>query len=106
MPTSNTMKQHPDIKIGIIGPVALIEATKQALQSFPNFDPIFITAESKKSIILSMTSMIDEVEVFLVTEYFLYESVKRDIPNNVPVHHVPLMGTGLYRSLSLLKSKH
>lgn len=106
MTRSRLLKNQSNIKLGVISPSSLVESIQKALASFPNFEPIYITSDSMKSIILSMKTMADEVEVFLVTEYILYETIRKDAPINVPVHHVPLMGTGLYRSLSLLKSKH
>ncbi|MBO1912628.1 hypothetical protein J4G37_48490, partial [Microvirga sp. 3-52] len=46
----------------------------------------------------------NDVEVLIFTEYNAYKSVKKAINFTIPVHHMPLMGTGLYRSLSIIKS--
>lgn len=100
------MQPFSNIKIGVFTTHSLIEPIKKALKSFPNFDPVFHTIDSSKRTLHSMHVLKHDVEVFLFTDYHAYNAVKNDLPANIPVHHVPLMGTGLYRSLSLLKSKY
>ena len=37
-------------------------------------------------------------------EYRLYKKAKKMMDFHIPIHYVPLMGTGLYQSLFLLKN--
>jgi len=95
-----------DIKIGIIGPKELVEQTRETLKIFPNFNPIFrITTPTSQidQIAKELINEINEVEVLMITEYHSYNFVKQNVDFKIPVHHMPLMGTGLYRSLFLIK---
>ena len=37
----NTVQDNSDINIGIIGPKALVDQTRETLKTFPNFKPVF-----------------------------------------------------------------
>ena len=50
--------------------------------------------------------LMNDVEVLIFTEYHSYNSVKQVVDFTIPVHHMPLMGTGLYRSLFIIKSRY
>ncbi|MCH1626484.1 hypothetical protein [Fredinandcohnia quinoae] len=106
------LKQHSidevtsEIKIGVIGPHALMEQTKKSLKSFPNFKPILCSVKYDSNITDTAKEIMNGVDVILFTEYHLYASAKREIDFTIPVHHVPLMGTGLYRSLFLIKNSY
>ena len=39
MLSKNTVQDNSDINIGIIGPKALVDQTRETLQSFPSFKP-------------------------------------------------------------------
>ncbi|WP_245975342.1 hypothetical protein [Oceanobacillus chungangensis] len=95
---------NSEITIGIIGPEALMKQTREVLKAFPNFKPIYSTT-TPASVTKAVTEeLIDEVDVLLFTEFHLYFEAKQHINFSIPVHHVPLTGTGLYRSLFIIKS--
>ena len=95
-----------DIKIGIIGPKELVEQTRETLKIFPNFSPVFRITTPISQIDQIAKELINEVEVLMITEYHSYNFVKQNIDFKIPVHHMPLMGTGLYRSLFLIKNSY
>ncbi len=97
---------HSEIQIGIIGPQPLIELTNESLKSFPNFKAHFRNFNSSNFNSDALQDLMSDVDVILFTEYHLYEMAKQQVKFSIPVHHVPLMGTGLYRSLFLLKNSH
>lgn len=98
--------ENSEVNIGIIGPRPLVEQTREALKSFPNFNAVFRIIESVNDISGITKELMNEVEVLLFTEYHLYKLAEHAIPFEIPVHHVPLMGTGLYRSLFLIKTSY
>ncbi|MEK3979033.1 GTP cyclohydrolase IIa [Psychrobacillus sp. FSL K6-2836] len=103
MPSKNTLNNTSDIKIGIIGPKDLVNQTKETLKSFPNFTPVFRLVEQDSQIHEITKELINDVEVLMFTEYHAYNIAKQLVEFKIPVHHMPLMGTGLYRSLFLIK---
>ena len=104
MPKKKLMDDNSEINIGIIGPKELVERTRETLKNFPNFKPIFRVIGSDTLIPETTMELMDEVEVLMFTENHSYVMVKQVVDFIVPVHHMPLMGTGLYRSLFLIKS--
>ena len=108
MLSKNTEQDNSDIKIGIIGPKALVDQTRGTLKTFPNFKPVFQIIEPT-SLIAEITMELMKfviVEVLMFTEYHSYNTVKQVVDFIIPVHHMPLMGTGLYRSLFIIKSRY
>jgi len=103
VPSKNTLNNTSDIKIGIIGPKDLVNQTKETLKSFPNFTPVFRLVEQDSQIHEITKELINDVEVLMFTEYHAYNIAKQLVEFKIPVHHMPLMGTGLYRSLFLIK---
>lgn len=106
MQIKHTIEDHSEITIGIIGPEALMNQTKETLKSFPNFKPVFSTIIPTSEITEVAKELMNEVDVLMFTEYHLYHLAKQTIDFQIPVHHVPLMGTGLYRSLFLIKNSY
>ena len=102
----HTVDENSEISIGIIGPDALMHQTKETLKSFPNFKPIFSTVTPTSDIMEIAKALMNDVDVLMFTEYHLYYLAKESIDFPIPVHHVPLMGTGLYRSLFLIKNSY
>ncbi|QUG40229.1 hypothetical protein KD050_13045 [Psychrobacillus sp. INOP01] len=103
MPSKNVLNDTSDIKIGIIGPKDLVNQTRETLKSFPNFKPVFRTVEQDSQIHEITKELINDAEVLMFTEYHAYNIAKQLVEFKIPVHHMPLMGTGLYRSLFLIK---
>lgn len=100
------MADTSEIQIGIIGPKELVDQTRETLKIFPNFKPVFRITTPTSQIDQIAKELINEVEVLMITEYHSYNFVKQNIDFKIPVHHMPLMGTGLYRSLFLIKIAH
>ncbi|KMK92335.1 hypothetical protein [Rossellomorea marisflavi] len=96
---------NSEINIGIICPEALVDQTKDTLKSFPNFKPHFGIMGPGSMISEVARGLMYEVDVLMFTDYHLYKLAKPFIDFPIPVHHVPLMGTGLYRSLFLIKNQ-
>ncbi|MFJ7936157.1 hypothetical protein [Sporosarcina sp. NPDC096371] len=103
---TNKMQGNSDINIGIIGPKVLIDQTRQTLKAFPNFKPFFQVIESSSLLPDITKKIMNDVEVLMFTEYHSYYSVQQVLDFTIPVHHMPLMGTGLYRSLFIIKNRH
>ena len=102
----NTEQDNSDINIGIIGPKALVDQTRETLKTFPNFKPVFRIIEPTSLIAEITMELMNDVEVLMFTEYHSYNTVKQVVDFIIPVHHMPLMGTGLYRSLFIIKSRY
>ncbi|WP_408008545.1 GTP cyclohydrolase IIa [Pseudalkalibacillus sp. A8] len=92
------------IAIGVIGPQFLIERTEEALKGFPSFIPYFHICDDESTISSIPKSLMNKVEVLLFLEYQLFRKAKEKMEFIIPVHYVPLMGTGLYRSLFRTKT--
>ncbi|MET3697578.1 hypothetical protein SAMN05877753_106176 [Bacillus oleivorans] len=99
-------KDLSEITIGVIGPEALIQKIKYTLKSFPNFKPIFSTVTPESVITDVASELMHDVDVLMFTEYHLYNLAKQTLDFPIPVHYVPLMGTGLYRSLFMVKNSY
>lgn len=95
-----------EIIIGIVTPKALEKEVMKALESFPNLRPVFINA-TPSTIAGKMTvDLLNQMEVILFTELQTYLKAKHLFDFAIPVQYVPLMGTGLYRSLFLIKNQY
>jgi len=94
------------IAIGVIGPKPLVDRTEEALKSFPTFVPHLRPLSSEEELTDAVSELMDTVEVLLFPEYRGYKLAQDRLQFKVPAHYVPLMGTGLYRSLFRLRSLH
>ncbi|OCA85869.1 hypothetical protein A8F94_13485 [Bacillus sp. FJAT-27225] len=104
---SNLLSENRiEINIGIVSPKALEKEIMKALQSFPNLRPVFINATSSTVSSEITADLLNQLEVLLFTEFHAYLKAKRLFDISIPVHYVPLMGTGLYRSLFLIKNQY
>ncbi|WP_277585292.1 GTP cyclohydrolase IIa [Psychrobacillus antarcticus] len=103
MISKHAFNDTSDIKIGIIGPKDLVTKTKETLMAFPNFNPVFRIVEQDSQIYDITKELLNDVEVLMFTEFHAYNIAKQLFDFKIPVHHMPLMGTGLYRSLFLIK---
>ncbi|MDC3412169.1 GTP cyclohydrolase IIa [Terrihalobacillus insolitus] len=106
MELKNSIKEMSEIVIGIIGPTEIYEQIKTVLKSFPNFKPMYLIVNSNNQFKEDVIALMSKVDVVMFTEYHLYYMAKQHVDFNIPVHHVPLMGTGLYKSLFLIKNIH
>ncbi|WP_096274306.1 hypothetical protein [Paucisalibacillus globulus] len=106
MSGKQSVNQSPVITIGVIAPSALSDQTKKVLKAFPNFKPVIRVLDNLQNPTQIVTDLINMVDVLMITDYYLYYTIKQQVDFKIPVHHVPLMGTGLYRSLVLIKNSH
>ncbi|PLR74260.1 MULTISPECIES: hypothetical protein [Bacillus] len=104
MKNSHFIDYGTEIIIGIVGPEALKKEMLKALEAFPNFKPVFLEATSSTIEQGILSSLISQVEVLLFTEFPCYSKAKQLVNFPIPAQYVPLMGTGLYRSLFLIKT--
>ncbi|MCR2821177.1 hypothetical protein NQ185_05900 [Lederbergia panacisoli] len=104
MSNKNNGRNESEVLIGIVGPKELDQLTKEALKSFPNFKASYFNVDSSCISPNIPDDFLKNIDVLLFTEYHLYNMAKQEYEFNIPVHHVPLMGTGLYRSLFLVKN--
>ncbi|PTX64895.1 hypothetical protein C8P63_101115 [Melghirimyces profundicolus] len=94
------------IVIAVIGPKPLVRRTEEALKLFPSFIPRLIPCSSDQALLEGVQSVTDEAEVLLFSEYRGYKQAREKLNPRTPSHYVPLMGTGLYRSIFRLKNIH
>jgi len=87
------------IKIGVIGPTFIVEKIREALKSFPNFTPVFRASNEIVDASAFARELMDQVEVLLFSGYYPYKIAKENVDFTIPVHYIPLTGTGLFRSL-------
>lgn len=106
MQESQVMGDYSKIKIGIIGSEVPVRQIKDVLKSFPNFEPSFHVVEEMANVQSVAEELMKEVEVLLFTEFHFYQAIRDVSDFRIPVHHIPLTGTGLYRSLFILKSNY
>ncbi|MFM1654162.1 hypothetical protein ACI7RC_18980 [Brevibacillus sp. B_LB10_24] len=90
---------HNSIKIGVIGPPAIVEVIRETLRSFPNFSPVIRASNRIGDAPVFAAEIMGQVEVLLFSGYYPYKIAKEQVSFTVPVHYIPLTGTGLYRSL-------
>lgn len=87
------------IKIGIIGPEEMIRLLSEAIRAFPSFSPLTRTYEREEEAPALAEELAQTVEVLLFTGIVPYRMAMGQIKFSIPVHYIPLTGTGLYRAL-------
>lgn len=93
------------ISIGVIGPTIVTEKIMEAIKDFPNFSPIFRISDNIYDAPKFARELMHEVEVLLFSSYLPYKMAKDQIDFLIPVHYIPLKGTGLFRAFYRLKNK-
>ncbi|MEH7226071.1 hypothetical protein V7112_19840 [Bacillus sp. JJ1566] len=106
MNTNQLSNNATEIIIGIVSPEALVNEVMKALESFPNFQPFFLHSTASTIDTKDIENLINKVEVLLFMEFPTYLKAKQLFNFAIPTHYVPLMGTGLYRSLFLIENKY
>lgn len=99
MAETNTTPSGKGIAIGIIGPEPLAEKMNHCLKAFPSFDPITRVYSREDEAPELARELMDHVEVLLFSGPTPYRLAVQKVQFKIPVHYVPLTGTGLYRSL-------
>jgi hypothetical protein len=105
MNDSAANESEKDIKIGIIGPEEMIEIVSEALKSFPSFIPVIRMYKQEKEAVELANELLESVEVILFTGIIPYKLAMKKLKPHIPVHFIPLTGSGLYRSLFHLEKK-
>lgn len=95
------------IKIGLIGSPSFIDTVLKVIQAFPTFMPLARSVEDAQELPAVAEQLAEEAEVLLLSNSQLHRIVKNQLSLSIPVHYVPLTGTGLYKSLfhALLSDK-
>ncbi|THE13603.1 hypothetical protein E1I69_06730 [Bacillus timonensis] len=106
MKTNQLSTNGTEIIIGIVSPVELVNEIMKALESFPNFQPFFLHSTPSTIEPKDIENLVNKVEVLLFMEFPTYLKAKQLFNFAIPAHYVPLMGTGLYRSLFLIKNQY
>ncbi|WP_307337158.1 hypothetical protein [Caldalkalibacillus uzonensis] len=102
---TNALHQDKDgIAIGVIGPAEIIRLIRDALKAFPSFIPVFREYENESEVPQKTKDIIDHVEVLLFSDYPAYKHATEAMQLKIPAHYIPLMGTGLYRSIYRIKN--
>ncbi|GIP32728.1 hypothetical protein [Paenibacillus sp. J2TS4] len=87
------------IKIGVIGSEVVVKKISKVLKGFPSFQPIYSEFTNENEVPALAQELMDEVEVLLFSGPLPYQRAKDKLKFTVPVHYLPLTGTGLYRAL-------
>jgi hypothetical protein len=95
-----------NIPIGIICPIELSGKMGEQLRGFPSFLPILRPYKHEDEIVSLASSLLDEVEVILFSCPYSYRIAYEKIRFAIPAHFVPLTGSGIYRSLFHVQTKH
>lgn len=87
------------IKIGVVGTQNIIERLLRVLEAFPSLSPVIRVVTSEKEVPEAVGQLSGEIEALLLFGALSHRKAKEVIGLGVPVHYVPLTGTGLYRAL-------
>ncbi|MDR0271658.1 hypothetical protein [Paenibacillus sp.] len=87
------------IKIGIIGLQQVVNRLLKVIKAFPTFVPVVRIVKDEDQIPSVAAQLMIEVEVLLLFGAHSHRKVKDNVNITVPVHYVPLTGTGLYKTL-------
>ncbi|MBS2968766.1 hypothetical protein J9317_08355 [Metabacillus sp. KIGAM252] len=97
------MKQP--IIIGIIGPHEIGENIRTAIKDFPSLKPVFRLSDRIEDASLFAAELIEKTDILLFSGKKPYQQAFKENKFKIPVHYIPLKGSGLYRSLHRLKNK-
>jgi hypothetical protein len=87
------------IKIGVVGTQSMVDKLLRVITAFPTFSPVVRLVASEEETPAAAVQLAEEVEALLLFDALSHRKVKESVSASVPVHHVPLTGAGLYRSL-------
>ena len=102
---NSTGKLEYGIKIGIIGPDEMIRMISNPVKGFPSFIPEMRAYQREDEAPQLAAELAEHVEVLLFTGIVPYRIAMEKMRFSIPVHYIPLTGTGLYRSLFRLEKK-
>ncbi|MNI19284.1 hypothetical protein D3C73_727160 [compost metagenome] len=93
------------IAIGIICPDRFVGKIKKAMKAFPSFQPIYRAYHNEDEAPLLAQELMDEAEVLFFSGPLPYRKAKEQLKFTIPVHHLSLTGSGLYRALFQLEKQ-
>lgn len=94
-----------DIMIGLIGPQPIISNMLQCIKQYPSFRPIALTFEQDEEAPQLARQLINQVEVILFSSITPFQLAMQEVVFPIPTYYIPLLGTGLYKSLFHLFKK-
>jgi hypothetical protein len=94
------------ILIGVLGSEYMVHRILHVIKSFPSFQPVAHVCKDDEEIVQLAEQLNKEVEVLFMTDPHSFRIVKERVRATVPIHYVPLTGTGLFKSLCSLLTKH
>lgn len=94
------------ISIGIVCPNAFADQMERVLKYFPTLVPIVRSYDNEEQAPELANELTGSVEVLLFSGPVPYWRAKERIAFELPVHYVPLSGSGLYRALFLLDRRY
>jgi hypothetical protein len=99
MAQSNIDSYSKGTAIGIVGPEPLVEKMNHCLRGFPSFEPVLRVYKREEEAPELAAEIAEQVEVILFSGPVPYRLAQEKVNFKIPVHYVPLTGTGLYRAL-------
>ncbi|MDQ1912759.1 hypothetical protein RAC89_20420 [Paenibacillus sp. GD4] len=99
MTESDQASMTKGIRIGFIGPAPMMALLRKAARGFPSFEPICRIYENVNEAVQLTDALAEEVEVILYSGPIAYQLCIEQCHLTIPVHYIPLTGSGLYRSL-------
>ncbi|WP_068776395.1 hypothetical protein [Paenibacillus sp. FJAT-26967] len=100
----NMAGSRDEIPIGLIGPEELLDKLLEAVKAFPSFRPLPLVWRGEGHDVAQTLQIMEQAEVLLFTDPITFKWAKKKIMFRIPVHYVPLTGTGLYRALYFARS--
>ncbi|MDG0872179.1 hypothetical protein L5D93_06550 [Paenibacillus thiaminolyticus] len=95
----------PEIRIGIIGPEAMMGLMGHCLKGFPSFEPVMRSYRQEEEAPDLAHELAEKVDVLLFTGPVSYQLAKNQYQFDIPCLFVPLTGSGLYAVLFRLERK-
>lgn len=87
------------IPIGVIGPALVVEKMLRVIQDFPSFVPVPRVFASEEEAPELAVTLIDQVEVLLLSGPLVHRKVREKMTAGIPIHHVPITDASLYKAL-------
>lgn len=102
---SKEVELENGIRIGIIGPEEMMRMISSPVKAFPSFTPVMRAYQREEEAPRLAAELAETVEVLLFTGIVPYRIATEQMRFSIPVHYIPLTGTGLYRSLFRLEKQ-
>ena len=93
------------VKIGIIGPQAMVSRIVQASKKFPTLEPVVRFSKDELETPNLSLEIIHEVDVLLLCGPVPYRKVLEKVESLVPVHYIQYNETGLYKAFYNIQKK-